>query len=30
MGLFEADQIDNDLAAVDAAIFSYYGLQETV
>ena len=30
MGLFEADQIDNDLAAVDAAVFSYYGLQETV
>lgn len=28
MGLFDADLIDNDLAAVDSAIFSYYGLQE--
>lgn len=26
LGLFEDDQIDNDLAAVDAAIFNYYGL----
>ena len=24
LGLFDTDQIDNDLAAVDAAIFSYY------
>lgn len=28
MGLFDSDQIDNDLAAVDAAIFSYYQLTE--
>ena len=28
MGLFEADQIDNDLAAVDAAIYTYYSLRE--
>lgn len=28
LGLFADDLIDNDLAAVDAAIFSYYGLQE--
>lgn len=29
MGLFEDDHIDNDLAAVDAAIFGYYQLQPT-
>ncbi len=28
LGLFESDQIDNDLAAVDAAIFNYYQLTE--
>lgn len=28
LGLFDDDLIDNDLAAVDAAIFHYYGLQE--
>lgn len=28
MGMFDADLIDNDLAAVDAAIFQYYGLTE--
>lgn len=28
LGLFDSDQIDNDLAAVDAAIFSYYKLTE--
>lgn len=28
IGLFDDDLIDNDLAAVDAAIFNYYGLQE--
>lgn len=28
LGLFESDLIDNDLAAVDAAIFSYYQLTE--
>jgi len=28
MGLFDEDMIDNDLAAVDAAIFNYYGLTE--
>jgi len=28
LGLFADDLIDNDLAAVDAAIFTYYGLQE--
>ncbi len=28
LGLFDSDQIDNDLAAVDAAIFSYYELSE--
>ena len=28
MGLFEDDQIANDLAAVDAAIFAFYGLTE--
>lgn len=28
LGLFDSDQIDNDLAAVDAAIFSYYQLAE--
>lgn len=28
IGLFDEDLIDNDLAAVDAAIFNYYGLQE--
>jgi hypothetical protein len=28
LGLFDDDLIDNDLAAVDAAIFTYYGLQE--
>ena len=28
LGLFDSDQIDNDLAAVDAAIFSYYELTE--
>jgi hypothetical protein len=27
MGLFEDDMIDNDLAAVDAAIVEYYGLE---
>lgn len=29
LGLFESDLIENDLAAVDAAIFGYYGLTET-
>ena len=29
MGLFEDEHIDNDLAAVDAAIFGYYQLQPT-
>ena len=29
IGLFETEQIDNDLAAVDAAIYSYYQLTET-
>ena len=28
LGLFDSDQIDNDLAAVDAAIFNYYALTE--
>lgn len=28
MGLFDTEQIDNDLAQVDAAIFSYYELTE--
>ena len=28
IGLFDDELIDNDLAAVDAAIFNYYGLQE--
>lgn len=28
LGLFDDELIDNDLAAVDAAIFTYYGLQE--
>lgn len=28
LGLFDDELIDNDLALVDAAIFSYYGLQE--
>lgn len=28
LGLFDDELIDNDLAAVDTAIFSYYGLQE--
>lgn len=28
IGLFDDELIDNDLAAVDAAIFTYYGLQE--
>ncbi len=28
MGLFDTDLIDNDLAAVDAAIVSYYGITE--
>lgn len=28
LGLFDEELIDNDLAAVDSAIFSYYGLQE--
>lgn len=28
LGLFDSDQIENDLAAVDAAIFSYYQLTE--
>lgn len=28
MGLFDQDLIDNDLAAVDAAIYSYYELSE--
>lgn len=28
LGLFDSDQIDNDLAAVDAAIFNYYSLTE--
>jgi len=26
LGLFDSEQIENDLAAVDAAIFNYYGL----
>lgn len=26
LGMFDAEQIDNDLAIVDSAIFSYYGL----
>lgn len=29
LGLFDADHIDNDLAAVDAAIVDYYKLQAT-
>lgn len=29
LGLFDADHIDNDLAAVDAAIVDYYQLQAT-
>lgn len=29
MGLFEDDHIENDLAAADAAIYSYYNLQTT-
>lgn len=29
MGMFDADLIDNDLAAVDAAICSYYNIQNT-
>lgn len=29
IGLFDEDLIDNDLAAVDAAVFSYYELQPT-
>lgn len=29
MGMFDADLIDNDLAAVDAAICSYYNIQST-
>ena len=28
LGLFDEELIENDLAAVDAAIFNYYGLQE--
>lgn len=28
LGLFDDELIDNDLAAVDTAIFSYYGLKE--
>ena len=28
IGLFDDELIDNDLAAADAAIFNYYGLQE--
>lgn len=28
MGMFDADLIDNDLAAVDSAIYQYYGLTE--
>lgn len=28
LGMFDEELIDNDLAAVDAAIFDYYGLQE--
>ena len=28
LGLFDAEQVDNDLAAVDAAIFSYYNLAQ--
>lgn len=28
IGLFDSDQIDNDLAEVDAAIFNYYSLSE--
>lgn len=28
MGMFDADLIDNDLAAVDTAIYQYYGLTE--
>lgn len=28
MGMFDADLIDNDLSAVDTAIFQYYGLTE--
>lgn len=28
LGLFDDELIDNDLAAVDSAIFNYYGLQE--
>ena len=28
IGLFDSDLIENDLAAIDAAIFNYYGLQE--
>lgn len=28
IGLFDDELIENDLAAVDAAIFNYYGLQE--
>ncbi len=30
MGLFESDFIDNDLAAVDAAIVEYYGVTQNV
>ena len=29
MGLFEDEHIENDLAAADAAIYSYYDLQTT-
>jgi len=28
MGMFDADLIENDLAAVDTAIYQYYGLTE--
>ena len=28
MGLFEDEHIENDLAAVDRAIYAYYGLRE--
>lgn len=28
LGLFDSEQVDNDLAAVDAAIFSYYNLAQ--
>lgn len=28
IGLFDSELVENDLAAIDAAIFNYYGLQE--